>query len=54
MIVTETPTWTCPFGCIGQLEAATVAERWDHAIDFHLRELKKASAQTLNLIVLPR
>lgn len=49
----QTRTWRCPF-CVQLLEATTVAERWDHALEAHLAELKVASAQTLNRIVLPR
>ncbi len=52
--VVDTRTWHCPFGCLSPIEASTVAERWDHCIDQHLRELKAASAQTLDLIVSPK
>lgn len=54
MIAADVRTWKCPFGCVSPLEATTVAERWNHAIDQHLDQLKVASAQTLNQIVSPR
>jgi hypothetical protein len=53
MTLTDVRLWLCPFGCICPIEASTVAERWNHAIDCHLEQLKVASAQTLNLIVSP-
>lgn len=54
MIAADVRTWKCPFGCICPLEAATVAERFDHCIDDHLDELTAASPETIALIVNPR
>jgi hypothetical protein len=45
MVATRT-AWTCPF-CATLIEAPTLEDRWNHAIDRHLAELKAASAQTL-------
>jgi hypothetical protein len=44
--------WRCPW-CTWPRRAGSIAERWDHCIDSHIDELKKAPAPTLALIVSP-
>jgi hypothetical protein len=44
--------WRCPW-CVWLVEAPSIADRWDHCIDAHIDELKKAPAPTLALIVSP-
>lgn len=44
--------WRCPW-CVWLVEAPSIADRWDHAIDAHLQELKVARPEVLAGIVRP-